>query len=79
MRKAIAIAVQKDNGMVMLAGYNVAVMPTRSARGTVVNWLAEVSRPACRYSGRDRHRGETDGRRTESLSVLDVFQRTYEE
>ena len=32
MKKAVAVAIQKGNAMVMLAGYNAAVMPARSVR-----------------------------------------------
>ena len=35
MKKAVAVAVQKGNAMIMLAGYNAAVMPTWSTK--VVN------------------------------------------
>lgn len=39
MKKAVAVAVQKGNAMIMLAGYNAAVMPTRSTK--VVNRMED--------------------------------------
>ena len=32
MKKAVAVAIQKGNAMVMFAGYNAAVTPARSVR-----------------------------------------------
>ena len=39
MQKAVAVAVQKGNAMIMLAGYNAAVMPTWSTK--VVNRMED--------------------------------------
>ena len=32
MKKAVAVAIQKGNAMIMFAGYNAAVTPVRSVR-----------------------------------------------
>ena len=32
MKKAVAVAIQKGNAMIMFAGYNAAVTPARSVR-----------------------------------------------